>query len=106
MSNSITNIFNKSDLIQIKSLSHRVNRNNIINANIANAETPKYRSLNYDFEAQLQELNNGNDLNSVMNKNIQPHIYFTPSESVNDDGNNVDVDGEMSKLAQNPDSLS
>jgi flagellar basal-body rod protein FlgB len=115
MSNVIGGIFNFSDKIQMESLSQRSRRNEIITGNIANAETPGYRAFGYDFEKQLQDLAASkeavgvkttdprhfkNNFTSADGK-IKPDVYVRPSESVDEDGNTVDMDSEMSQLAQN-----
>jgi flagellar basal-body rod protein FlgB len=115
MSNVIGGIFNFSDKLQMESLSQRSRRNEIITGNIANAETPGYRAFGYDFEKQLQDLAASKDAVNVKTtdprhlKNnftsadgkIKPDVYVRPSESVDEDGNTVDMDAEMSQLAQN-----
>jgi flagellar basal-body rod protein FlgB len=115
MSNVIGGIFNFSDKIQMESLSQRSRRNEIITGNIANAETPGYRAFGYDFEKQLQDLAASkeavgvkttdprhlkNNFTSADGK-IKPDVYVRPSASVDEDGNTVDMDAEMSQLAQN-----
>jgi flagellar basal-body rod protein FlgB len=115
MSNVIGGIFNFSDKIQMESLSQRSRRNEVITGNIANAETPGYRAFGYDFEKQLQDLSASKETVGVKTTdprhlknnftsadgNIKPDVYVRPSESVDEDGNTVDMDAEMSQLAQN-----
>ena len=115
MSNVIGGIFNFSDRLQMESLSQRNRRNEVITANIANAETPGFRAFGYDFEKQLQDLAKTNETIGVKTtdprhlKNsftsadgtIKPDVYVRPTESVDEDGNTVDMDAEMAELAQN-----
>ena len=54
-------VFDYSDNIQIEVLNHRLRRNQVLSSNIANAETPGYRALGYDFEEQLQAVAEIND---------------------------------------------
>ena len=110
-----TGIFNFADRLQMASLSFRDKRNNVLSANIANAETPGFRSLGYDFEKQLQEVGKMNESISVQTSDprhlknafttsdgqIKPDVYIRPNESVGQDGNTVDLDQEMAQLAQN-----
>lgn len=115
MSALIGGIFTKSDQLQMQALEQRLTRNNVISANIANAETPGYRSLGYDFEAQLQEVaGNEDDIpmrtsspvhfkgeHTLEDGTILPDVYVRPTESVGQDGNTVDIDDEMARMAQN-----
>ncbi len=115
MSGLIGGIFNGKDRIKMEALNQRLTRSQVINANIANAETPGFRALGYDFESQLQEID-GDDGSLPMrvtdarhmrsefvdgDGTLQPDVYVQPSESVGNDGNTVDVDKEMASLAEN-----
>ena len=85
-------------------------RNQALSSNIANAETPQYRAIDVSFG---QELERAFDVSSpdigVTDRN---HVSISgnndSSEVVNDlsgatkpDGNNVDLDLKMGRLAQN-----
>jgi len=108
-------IFNFADRLQMATLDQRLKRSQVISANIANSETPGYRALGYDFEQQLASLANLDQQvpmkvtnpehfrNSFTTKDgtIEPDVYVRPTESVGQDGNTVDVDEEMEKMAQN-----
>lgn len=114
MSSKVGGIFNLDDRLTMASLDLRRQRTQVLNANIANAETPGYRSLGYDFEEQLQALaghgepfpmkasdgkhfRNGH---TEANGTIYPDVYLRPTESVGEDGNTVDIDKEMADLAK------
>lgn len=115
MSSIIGGLFNFSDKLQIESLNQRNRRSEVITSNIANAETPGYRAFGYDFEKQLQDLAKMNEPIAVkvsdprhMRNNftkadgtIKPEVFVRPTESVDEDGNTVDMDAEMAQLAQN-----
>ena len=95
-----------------KSLDMRSERQNIISANIANAETPGYQSQRVDFEESLaaalelddapmartstKHMTSAGDIGDV-----QAEIYNDPNNVVREDGNTVDRDAEMFKLAEN-----
>jgi len=111
----VANLFNFADKLQMESMNQRLQRSNVISANIANAETPGFRALGYDFEEQLQAIA-GNDGNMPMkatdgrhfqgqgtmqNGAAEAEVYIRPTESIGQDGNTVDMDGEMAQLAQN-----
>jgi flagellar basal-body rod protein FlgB len=115
MSNVVGGIFNFADRLQMASLDQRLKRGEVITANIANAETPGFRALGYDFEDQLATLANldgrlrmqTDDDRHYRNAftthggKIEPDVFVEPTESVGEDGNTVDVDAQMSKMAEN-----
>lgn len=96
------------------SLNFRQMRQEMISANIANAETPGYRSKRVDFEAALARALDvdGNmsmktadakhyDVGSGGFDNLKPAIYDDPNGVVSEDGNTVDRDREMALMAEN-----
>lgn len=115
MSRLTGGIFNFSDKLQMNALEHRHKRGNVLAANIANSETPGYRAIGYDFEEQLATVGG---LESTLpmkvsnpahytggfttaNGKIEADIFVRPTESIPEDGNTVDVDGEMVQMAEN-----
>jgi flagellar basal-body rod protein FlgB len=97
------------------SLDHRLKRSEVVAGNIANAETPGYRALGYDFEDQLASLAHlvktiplkvasdkhfRNNFTRSDGK-IDPDVFVRPTETVPEDGNTVDVDKEMVTMADN-----
>lgn len=111
----LSGIFNGSDAIKMEALNQRLQRQHVLTSNIANAETPGYRALGFDFEKQLQAVADGGDpfpMKATSGKHfmnghteadgtIYPDVYVRPTESVSHDGNTVDVDVEMGRLSQN-----
>ncbi len=96
------------------SLNFREMRQEILAANIANAETPGYKSKKLDFEDALaraididkqQSLVTSNDQHFNVGgggfNNLEPHIYEDPNGVVSEDGNTVDRDQEMGQMADN-----
>jgi flagellar basal-body rod protein FlgB len=96
-----------------KVLDLRSKNQEVIGANIANAETPGYSAQSYTFEDQLRSALSGDDLQPVR---TQPnHIPLAPADleqvtgtvSVKKDTtglgdqNSVSVDQEMIKLSEN-----
>jgi flagellar basal-body rod protein FlgB len=108
-------LFTFSDRAKMSSMSHRLKNTEVITGNIANAETPGYRAIGYDFEKQLQEVTDSeSDLQMktsnpmhfkgdgvLENGEIEPDVHVRPTESVGQDGNTVDLDDEMARLASN-----
>lgn len=111
----LAGIFNFSDSIKMESLNQRLTRQHVLTGNIANAETPGFRAIGFDFETQLQAVADGGDPfpmkanhpkhfmngHTEADGTIYPDVYVRPTESVSQDGNTVDVDEEMAKLSQN-----
>ncbi len=91
----------------------RQTRHNVISSNVANAETPGYQAKKLDFENALSRAltvedmaPGGNDPNHFMTgpgaiSKVRADIYENPDVSVNNDGNTVDLEREMSSLAEN-----
>lgn len=110
---ALNNLFNFRDQLQVTSLNERLKKHQVINANIVNAETPGFRSIDYKFEEQLQALNepsvglkttrDAHYMNHFTQADgtITPDVVVRPTESVGHDGNTVDVDAEMVQLAKN-----
>lgn len=112
---SNSQVFSKSDAVLEKSLNHRLAKQNVILGNLANAATPGFRALGYEFEEQLRASvgNDGglavqtSDPRHMMNPGIdqggdvKPDLFVKPQESIGNDGNSVDVDQEMTEMAWN-----
>lgn len=101
-----------TDLLYDK-LSFRSDRQKIISSNIANLNTPNYKTKDIAFEDELQKVNNKNDLKMVTTNpnhiafeqhSIKPSggkVYDVQGLEEQNDGNNVNLDREMSQMAQN-----
>jgi len=103
-----------------KSVDMRVKNQNLISSNVANAETPNYVPKTLAFEEELQGAlksskrggqssvtsnarhiplrgaGSGNSLKSVTGKVIE-----TPASTPGKDGNAVELENEMGKMAEN-----
>ncbi|MHC1750476.1 MAG: flagellar basal body rod protein FlgB [Cellulosilyticaceae bacterium] len=85
-----------------KALDASMLRNNIISNNIANEETPGFKRQDVNFQTILaSEIKNkgksGIDVNALDGKVYTDRASFSGRL----DGNNVDIDQEMSELAKN-----
>lgn len=103
------------DSVAAYTLNQRSVRTNVLVSNIANSETPGYRSIGYEFEKQLDSLVRAGDKDALRvtdprhqrshfalsNGKIKPDVFVRPTESVPQDGNTVDLDQEMARLAEN-----
>lgn len=94
------------------SLNLRLMNQNVISGNIANADTPGYKSKKMEFESALRDaLGVGGHIQPLERdpRHLAPHatdpvdpeIYDDPNGVESLDGNTVDRASEMSKLAEN-----
>lgn len=108
----MSSIFDKTTDALAASLRMRQVRHNVTSANIANAETPGYHAKKVDFEdalARVIDLSRLSEGTSAQNepgiKNslnaITADVYDNPDAAINNDGNTVDLEKEMSALAEN-----
>jgi flagellar basal-body rod protein FlgB len=85
-------------------------KNETLVSNIANAETPQYRAVNLDFGSELDRAF-GSPATEELARTDTQHLDLTNKENsklvpdfrgaTKADGNNVDIDLQMSSLAQN-----
>src|SRR5258708_6580948 len=89
-------------------------RQNVVTANIANAETPNYTAKKLDFEEALGralELEGVGEMKTSDPRHfiggagslasVKADTYDNPDANINNDGNTVDLEREMSTLAEN-----
>ena len=86
-------------------------RNEILNNNIANVDTPGFKRQDMKFEGLLQnEIARQGKTNSTLDQKVadvdytrlKPYVYTDNSQlSTRLDGNNVDIDVEEAELASN-----
>ncbi|HPI39438.1 MAG TPA: flagellar basal body rod protein FlgB [Pseudobdellovibrionaceae bacterium] len=110
----MSGLFDKTTQALQTSLNMRQLRHNITSSNIANAETPGYHAKKIDFEEALTRALDMEGMNSlsasssdhfalgsVAANKIRPDIYENPDGVVNNDGNTVNIENEMSQLSEN-----
>ena len=84
-------------MLDVSSVKHKVIANNIANVN-----TPGYKKMDVDFADQLEKALSEASTNKF--DALQPKIVISKedvSETVRNDGNNVDMDKEVSSLVKN-----
>lgn len=89
-----------------KAMSGSALRHKAILNNISNINTPGYKRVDVDFKSKLTEVFNDNatsdDFDCINKmKSVQPDVWTEENTSLRTDGNNVDIDKEMSVLAKN-----
>jgi flagellar basal-body rod protein FlgB len=110
----MSDILDKTTQALGASLNYRLLRNDVTASNIANAETPGYKAKVVEFEdalARAVDLDGKNELStnspdhfamgtSAIGKE-RVTVEDNPEADVNNDRNTVDLDKEMSTLAEN-----
>lgn len=107
------NIFGPTYALLEKVLDLRSDRHTLVSSNIANAETPGYRSVHLDFEDELKKaLPRGDALPlartdarhmplQVRMDAIQPEVVYDDARTARPDGNTVDLDREVVRMSKN-----
>ncbi|SRR5690554_5811415 len=110
---SVNGLFDSTSAVLKKSLDLRMQNQQVIAANIANAETPGYATKSFEFEDQLRAAVAANDSNMVRThplhlprqgesiQQVQGRIVAHPDTSGLGDRNSVDMDHEMVVMAKN-----
>jgi len=113
---ALDGIFNTTIRLLEKNLDLRAMNQNLISANLANAETPGYIPKRLTFEGELKDAlkNRGGDTPPLTDPRhiplngrsagldrVQGTIIEAPDGSVGDDGNGVELENEMGRLAEN-----
>lgn len=93
-----------------KSLTYATEKNRTIANNIANVDTPNYKSKNVEFKNVLEKtIGRSNQTKRTHPQHIAFHedanqpfiIKENKNLTFNHNGNNVDIDREMAELAKN-----
>ena len=96
------------DLLE-KTLDLRMKRHAVLSTNVANSDTPKFRAIDFDFNGELEramkqgasDLGVTNPRHLNLESNSDSRIIYDYSMPMGADGNNVDPDMALGKLAQN-----
>ena len=110
----MSQIFDNTTSALSAALNMRLLKHNVISSNIANAETPHYHAKKLDFEEALARALDIDGVRGLSTSSpehfavggaslskIRPDIYENPEGAINNDGNTVDLEKEMSNLAEN-----
>jgi flagellar basal-body rod protein FlgB len=102
-----------SPKVMKKSLDLMSSRQSVITSNVGNVDTPGFKASEIDFQGQLREaLGSKGQLNlqATNDKHFAPKSSnissltadpFEEEDAAKSNGNNVDVDKEMAKMAEN-----
>jgi flagellar basal-body rod protein FlgB len=108
----IKNLFDPTIQALSQNLNLRSQSQNVISANIANADTPGYKSKAVSFEHAMQEAldtqdgikletSDGEHFGSAGPGDVQADVYDDPNGVESLDGNTVDRAAEMAKMKEN-----
>jgi len=112
----VDGIFTTTIALLGKSIDLRAKNQNLIASNVANAETPNYVPKSLTFEDELQgalkggkgggaALANPRHLplkgSSARLQSVTGQVIETPAKTPGKDGNAVELENEMSKMAEN-----
>lgn len=92
--------------VQVEALRLRSYRQEVLAANLANADTPNYKAVDFDFGSALRDAaesrtGSGALLKTGASPAAGPQLlYHTPSQAALD-GNSVEADTERAKMADN-----
>jgi flagellar basal-body rod protein FlgB len=115
---SIDTMFGSTIGLMAKNLDLRAKNQTYIAGNLANAETPNYRAKSFSFEDQLKGALHSKDAGSMAPVPANPrHIPIkgsagkledvkgtvddAPTSGLGRDGNGVDLEREMGRMAEN-----
>ena len=109
-------LFNTTVEVLGKSIDLRARNQNLIAANIANAETPNYIPKTLVFEDELQDALKGGEMGTpaITNSRHLPlkgvgsrlqsvtgRVVETPAKTPGKDGNAVEIENEMGRMMEN-----
>jgi len=76
-------------------------RQKLVASNVANADTPGYKTQDIDFESELAHASASQVSGASKVAGPAPLVNTVPGLRVKNDGNNVDLDREARLLAEN-----
>jgi flagellar basal-body rod protein FlgB len=110
----MSDFFDKTTRALSASLNLRQLRSNVISSNVANAETPGYQAKKVDFENALARALDLEGMGKLQGQSaehfptgtgalsrIRADVYENPDADINNDGNTVNIEREMTSLAEN-----
>ncbi len=96
----IDNLYSKINVLE-KGMQGTILRNEVIQNNIANADTPNFKRSDVVFESYLADAIDGAKTTGELNLDKVNPTVISQGFSYRLDGNNVDIETEMVDLYQN-----
>ena len=110
----MSGVFDKTSQALGASINYRLLRQNVVSANIANAETPGYKARKVDFEDALHRAIDRSGAGRMHAPHgahfpvgqdaigsVRVDVYDNPEGNVSNDANSVNLENEMVALAEN-----
>ena len=110
----MSGLFDKTTQSLGAAINFRQLKQNVVSANIANAETPGYKAKKVDFEDALARAVDIQGLGRMSTEHedhvpvsggsiakVRADVYDNPDIAISNDGNTVDLEKEMAELAEN-----
>ncbi len=110
----MSGVFDKTQKALGAAINFRLLKQNVLNSNVANAETPGYKAKKLDFEEALSRAIDNENLGKMHVSNpdhfmmgqgaisrARADVYDNPDVVVSNDGNTVNLEREMAELAEN-----
>lgn len=85
---------------QTEALKLRGYRQELLSANIANADTPNYKAVDFDFAQALRNATTG-PASASRTPAAAPQLLYRMPGQASLDGNSVEMDAERAKFAEN-----
>ena len=85
---------------QSDALRLRAQRQQVLASNIANADTPGYKAVDFDFTSALKDAAN-QSANGMRTGNATPSVTERQGAQASGDGNTVDMDTERAQFLDN-----
>jgi flagellar basal-body rod protein FlgB len=86
---------------QSDALNLRAQRQTLLAANIANADTPNYKAVDFDFAKALAAAQAGGSAGAATADAQKPEMLYREPSQASLDGNTVDMDAERGQFADN-----
>src|SRR5690349_12002362 len=86
---------------QTEALRLRGTRQELLSANIANADTPNYKAVDFDFAKALQAATQDAPAAATSTSGSGPDLLYRMPAQASLDGNSVEMDAERAKFADN-----
>lgn len=86
---------------QARALQLRSQRQELLAANIANADTPNFKARDIDFATALQAATSAGTVRERNEALVNPETLYRLPDQASGDGNSVDMDLERANFADN-----
>ncbi|SEM62975.1 flagellar basal-body rod protein FlgB [Pseudomonas sp. ok272] len=84
--------------VHARALELRVQRSEILAANLANEDTPGFQARDIDFSAEMQRLDSGNATALFASA---PNLQYRVATQASQDGNTVELSVEQAEFSKN-----